>query len=1309
MKPTLAVAIIVAVALALVAYFESGRAHAQAACVRTQLPPGPVSGEWTSDCLSPNRPVSPSGPGDGNYYARYYDFHVSAESEVTITLESSQDTYLYLLTGAGRNGEIIAENDDIDTDGENYNSRIVAMLHAGDYSIEATTYEPNTTGAFTLILDVKGDSDYAALVALYNATNGDGWTDNANWLTDAPLGEWYGVTTNAEGRVTHLALAWNKLDGQMPAELGNLTAVEVLNLDFNDLTGTIPPELGNLFHLREMSINTNPLTGGIPSELGNLVNLEELLLSGSNLSGAIPPELGSLSNLEDLSVSVNNLTGMIPIELSQLTKLESLSLGGNQLTGTIPPQLGSLLNLTELDINGNQLTGELPQSLTKLQELQAFYFHDNAGLCAPSNYEFQAWLQSIGVVEGDICAAPPPVVDKCVEPIGADNTANGAWTSDCLSTKRPLAADKPKPGEYYARYYTFSLSAPSDVTITLNSSSDPYLYLLSGSGKNGAVLSGHDDIDPITGNYNSRIEQTLQVGNYTIEATTFAPAVTGSFTLTLNVRGTGHPSPAYIDRAALIALYNATDGDNWTNNANWLTAAPLSEWHGVTTDGDGRVTSLSLGWNNLTGGLPSDLGRLSELRGLLLSDNALFGAIPSELGNLSRLKYLGIGHNRLDGAIPPELGKLTSLKELYLGGGDNRLTGTIPPELGNLVKLERLIIGHTQLSGEIPPELGSLVNLERLILDSNRLTGALPSELGNLVNLEHLALHTNQLSGELPKSLTRLTELEWFNFGNNIGLCAPGDAEFQAWLQSIEYTEGANCADLNGWSHRPVFDGGIDLGVTYIERLPRYERYKIAYLHSGECPYPYDEFKGAVLCPGQDGLKRWPNAGETVELRAHVWNFGDTTSGPFDYTWRVDGTIVLSGRHDGLASGAHAAIPFSTQWPGIGSNPLITFKIDPDYDIEELLKYNNVLIDWIKGYTIGLHFTPEAYMSLRLSNEPGESIQSPEYWVQAHIMYLNQLLADAGLEERIRTELFLISEDRELWASHPLRYQMDGWWSIRDDGGFYTTGGYRNRPQIDWGLLHELLHQLGVIDIYQMHLGAQRSLLPDANRPGYKAGCGSDYWRDEETCFRFYEPIDDIMGGSWIGIGPHTAGGLRSNAGHRRGFYGEYLYDTPAYTSVRIVDEGGNPLPNVSLRFYQYELQDAGHILDVIPEFTLTTDAAGVAALPNRGITGIVTTTGHQLKPNPFGHIDVVGRNGLFVIEMKGAACTNYEWLTIVDLNLAYWNGQTGSVSFDRTLRCPPPSGSGAPSGTPSDTDISDYLPPSHSPYSRFAPQTGSR
>ena len=69
---------------------------------------------------------------------------------------------------------------------------------------------------------------------------------------------------------------------------------------------------------------------------------------------------------------------------------------------------------------------------------------------------------------------------------------------------------------------------------------------------------------------------------------------------------------AATDRAALVALYNATGGANWGRNGNWLSNAPMGEWHGVTTDSDGRVTHLDLRSNQLTGAIPAELGEPAQ-------------------------------------------------------------------------------------------------------------------------------------------------------------------------------------------------------------------------------------------------------------------------------------------------------------------------------------------------------------------------------------------------------------------------------------------------------------------------------------------------------------------------------------------------------------------------------------------------------------------------------------------------------------------------------------------------------------------------
>ncbi len=208
-----------------------------------------------------------------------------------------------------------------------------------------------------------GNADRAALVALYEATDGPNWSRSDNWLTDAPLAEWFGVTVNAAGRVSRVELRRNNVSGHIPPELGTLGALEVLGLPQNELTGRIPPELERLSRLTQLDFFGNQLSGAIPPQLGNLTSLETLSLGANRLTGAIPPQLGNLGSLEELDLLDNELTGPILSQLGSLENLTSLRLRGNELTGTIPPELGDLPRLRRLNLAVNRLTGAIPPEL----------------------------------------------------------------------------------------------------------------------------------------------------------------------------------------------------------------------------------------------------------------------------------------------------------------------------------------------------------------------------------------------------------------------------------------------------------------------------------------------------------------------------------------------------------------------------------------------------------------------------------------------------------------------------------------------------------------------------------------------------------------------------------------------------------------------------------------------------------------------------------------------------------------------------------------------------------------------------------
>ena len=125
---------------------------------------------------------------------------------------------------------------------------------ATDTPVPATATSPPAASG-------SAETDREALVALYNAMGGGG----GNWLSDAPLGEWSGVTTNDDGRVTQLDLRGYDLSGEIPPELGNLANLQSLNL--GGLTGEIPAELGSLSNLTYLNLGNNDLSGCVPSSL----------------------------------------------------------------------------------------------------------------------------------------------------------------------------------------------------------------------------------------------------------------------------------------------------------------------------------------------------------------------------------------------------------------------------------------------------------------------------------------------------------------------------------------------------------------------------------------------------------------------------------------------------------------------------------------------------------------------------------------------------------------------------------------------------------------------------------------------------------------------------------------------------------------------------------------------------------------------------------------------------------------------------------------------------------------------------------
>jgi hypothetical protein len=198
------------------------------------------------------------------------------------------------------------------------------------------------------------------------------------------------------------------------------------------------------------------------------------------------------------------------------------------------------------------------------------------------------------------------------------------------------------------------------------------------------------------------------------------------------------PAIPAVERKALIAIYNSTDGDNWDGNKNWKGPgggfnAPGTEgnWYGITVKND-HVIKIDFNRNKLNGNLPPGIGDFTHLETLNLRANKLRGNLPAELWNLTNLKVLFLGalYTPFNNKFPLGVVRLKNLRELELGS--NKIRGAIPKELGDLKDLRKLDLSGNMFTGKIPPELGELRYLKFLNLSRNQLSGKIPKNLEKL-------------------------------------------------------------------------------------------------------------------------------------------------------------------------------------------------------------------------------------------------------------------------------------------------------------------------------------------------------------------------------------------------------------------------------------------------------------------------------------------------------------------------------------------------------------------------------------------------
>ncbi len=481
-------------------------------------------------------------------------------------------------------------------------------------------------------------------------------------------------------------------------------------------------------------------------------------------------------------------------------------------------------------------------------------------------------------------------------------------------------------------------------------------------------------------------------------------------------------------------------------------------------------------------------------------------------------------------------------------------------------------------------------------------------------------------------------------------------------------------AEASASSKRFLAPEGVDLDVTYISRVPLYKIYCVEY------PEPVDGRPGiSRLCPGTEDEKRWPDPGEIVTFTAHVINKGTLISPAFAYAWQIDGVEVASGTLPALPPAAEVTTAHRWPWAHTLSpdgqrvldDHMVRFTVDPDDAIAETYEINNSLEDRTNALSAQIAIHPTAYAACNVPVTTSLPF-SAEDWIQKQIARWNQSLAEsiypatpAEATDRVRVDSIVITT-----TAPPRDRSHDIPWFLASDDCRPQEGYYTPEEDIDWGLIHEMCHQAGLIDLYTFNIAGGSVDVTD--RAGNTVNMG------------FLWPSVDIMfgGDTWPYndarfFSSHSAGGSASNKGYRRGYFGEYQFDIPGQNHLLVLDNQGNPAPGVDVRLYQagdWEDWTRQRPVDATPEIIGSTDTQGRYLLPNRDAHGgVATATGHTLRDNPFGLVNSEGDQNHFLIRLGRGEHEEFHWLDITPFNLAYWLGDTVSHTLTLTSHVPPP------------------------------------
>ncbi|MBN2171270.1 MAG: PQQ-binding-like beta-propeller repeat protein [Candidatus Krumholzibacteriota bacterium] len=446
----------------------------------------------------------------------------------------------------------------------------------------------------------------------------------------------------------------------------------------------------------------------------------------------------------------------------------------------------------------------------------------------------------------------------------------------------------------------------------------------------------------------------------------------------------------------------------------------------------------------------------------------------------------------------------------------------------------------------------------------------------------------------------------------------------------------------------------VDLQVVSISRTPRYPRYCAEYTvyeiaePGGFGPY-YCSAATGLGCGQDETTQHLPAAGETMTYTATVRNRGTVAvDAGATLTWTVDGAPHQTDVETlALAPGETAAFATQLAWDGLSHE--IAFACD----LADDRPGNNALA--IDTRSVAFFSCVERS---RLEEFREETVGYPQAvtddfidWLNLHMARLNAMFAAAGCGKRVHYDrLPVVGDDDPDPAVEPIQFAIFPFRYEAGEASLRTSGYYHADEDVDYGLLHEWGHQLGLIDLYRLNL-----------EPWQNAVTGEAY----RACAGLMQGCDPF-------ISEHSAHAMNLWLDVAHGYFGQYLYSLPEHVKLRFTDTEGRPLRSAQVRVYQKaERPGMGEVLSDQVKFAGLTDAWGEWTLPNVDIDPLLVpplATGDTLQANPFGYVHVVGCNGLFLIEVELDGIVHHVWLDIAQVNNAYWAGETGTAVFEWQL-----------------------------------------